>query len=188
MPKSKNNSLEKFSHFVDISVKLAAIITICFTIFKFLEQKQENRISETLLLASEFRDSSSAVGSSSRKISERLNLFSTQFAKIKTRDPFTNLEENSLLYRNFLIDVINGDAVANSIMPDIFEVISFFDTLFICTINHICDEKTATMLLGSYAETFWNNFSEIIIDERTQYPDLGRGLEYFSDRHRLETG
>jgi hypothetical protein len=121
------------------SMLLAMITTLSggsYAVIQYIDNSNAERVKETLVFVDkfdkdDFLKSRSKIGSSFKNIETEL------YEKVSDKDR----------YLNFLTDKIENYYIENNLE----RVFDFYDELYICTLNDLCDQKVALEFFGKYA-------------------------------------
>lgn len=167
-----------------MAVRLFLIAGGIFSVWQYLQQRDEKRIERTLELVQLWEQPK--YQQAQRAVRDRLEALNTQNANLLGTDP---TERELAIYSNRLglaaMSESGGQMPLSDFRDEFSRVIYFLNRVSFCVEGNLCSGEVADAYFYDYARSFWSYFSEYIIDQRSNgQPKYGEAIETYLNQDR----
>jgi hypothetical protein len=162
----------KIELFSKLLTLLATLTGGGFALFQYIDNANAERVKETLFFVEKF-DKDNFLKSRSKINSFFKNIESELYEKVS----------NETEYSNFITEQIKD----NSFIEDDLELVfDFYDELYVCVSNVLCDQKVALEYFGKYAYDIIGVGSPYVknIKEKSHDRFYGSGIMFFFKEYK----
>lgn len=162
-----------------MAVRLFLIAGGIFSVWQYLQQREEKRVERTLALVQLWEQPN--YQQAQRAVRDRLDALNAQNSGLLASD----LTESELaIYRGRIgqaaMSEKGGSMPLSDFRDEFGKVVYFLNRVSFCVEGNLCSEEVAEAYFHDYASSFWSYFSVYIVEERTKgRPKFGVAIEAY---------
>lgn len=137
-----------------------------FTLFEYLDIKQENRINATVEYVRAYR--TEPIFSVRRRVGQsEINASKLVTSTLKNSTP----ENAGKIYNDLIVRRVHEEDLS----ADLDQLINFYEEIAVCILNEICDRESAARYFFEQGRDFYRTYYPYICMERNKWHDFSTG-------------